>query len=180
VYLCQDAFEQQVDSWLAAVFAPANLQATIDQMAAAQDSATDNALAEAARAKIESANVKLARYRAVIDAGGDLTEIGKWISEAKTQRVRAEADLRNATAKARITRQQIAELIADLGDIGAMLHDADQAAKAKVYRKAGVKLTHRPSSQLVTVVAMPNRTNIGKWYVSEERHTAYVHACHHR
>jgi hypothetical protein len=140
------------------VFAPASLQDTIDQVAAAQDTATDTALAEAARAKIDDANRKLTRYRAVIDAGGDLQEIGTWISEAKAERVRAEADLR-------------------------MLHDADQAAKAKVYRKAGVKLTYLPVEQLARVAARPNRTNIGKWYVSEERHsrkTTDLRHAHHR
>jgi hypothetical protein len=57
-------------------------------------------MAEAARARIWYANL-LARYRTVIDAGGDVAEIGTWISEAKPERVRAEAALRDATAKAR-------------------------------------------------------------------------------
>jgi hypothetical protein len=68
-------------------------------MMAGQQTATDNAAAEAATTKIANANLKLARYRAALDAGGDPTEIGKWITEATTQRLRAETDLRQATSK---------------------------------------------------------------------------------
>ena len=65
-------------------------------MMAGQQAATDNAAAQAATTKIANANLKLARYRAALDAGGDPQEIGKWITEATTQRLRAEAVARRS------------------------------------------------------------------------------------
>jgi hypothetical protein len=77
VYLRQDAFDAQVNTWLAAAFAPARLSDTIDQIVAGQQAHADRAAAQAAMAKIEDASVKMARYRAALDADGDPEEIGK-------------------------------------------------------------------------------------------------------
>jgi hypothetical protein len=63
-------------------------------MTAAQDASGDDAAAETAQAKIADAGRKMARYKAAIGAGGDLEEISTWISDAKTQRLAAEVELR--------------------------------------------------------------------------------------
>jgi site-specific DNA recombinase len=94
VYLRQDAFDTAVNTWLATAFAPARLSDTIDQIMAGQLVRADSTAAQAAMARIEDASVKMARYRATLDAGGDPEEIGKWIAQAKTQRLAAEAELR--------------------------------------------------------------------------------------
>ncbi len=109
----------------------------------------------------------MARYKAAIDAGGDPAEIGAWITQAKAQRIQAEADLRKATSKARITRQQIEELITMTADIAATLHDADPAQMANAYRKLGVRLTYDPAGPLIRATASPQPGNLGKWFVSE-------------
>jgi site-specific DNA recombinase len=97
VYLRQDAFDVQVNQWLATVFAPANLVGAIDQIMAGQQADTDPAAKHAALARIEDATGKMARYRAALDAGCDPGEIGKWIAEANVQRLAAEAELHQAT-----------------------------------------------------------------------------------
>jgi site-specific DNA recombinase len=130
VYLRQDTFEADVNRWLTSAFAPGRLNETIDQMMAGQQTATDNAAAEAATTKIADANLKLARYRAALDAGGDPEEIGKWITETTTQRIRAEAELRQATSTTTLTRHQIQALIEDCADIATDLHHAQPAAIA--------------------------------------------------
>lgn len=63
-----------------AVFAPARLHETIDQMLAGQQDTIDTGAAEAAIAQIEDIGRKMGRYRAALDAGGDPEEIGKWIA----------------------------------------------------------------------------------------------------
>jgi hypothetical protein len=74
------------------MFAPGRLQHTIDQMTAAQDATGDDAAAATARARFADAGRKMARYKAAIDAGGDLEEISTWIGDTKTQRLAAEAE----------------------------------------------------------------------------------------
>ena len=54
-------------------------------------------------------------------------EIGKWITDAKAQRLQAETDLRQATSKTTMTRQQIQDLIEECVDIAADLRDAEPA-----------------------------------------------------
>jgi len=61
----------QVNTWLAAAFAPARLSDTIDQIVAGQQAHADRAAAQAAMAKIEDASVKMARYR--VQAGRSAT-----------------------------------------------------------------------------------------------------------
>jgi site-specific DNA recombinase len=167
VYLRQDAFEAEVNGWLATVFAPARLPETIDRMMAGQHDATGTADAEAARAQIEDANLKMARYRAALDVDGDPEEIGKWIAEAKAQRLKAEAELRQATSKATLTRQQVQDLIKECADIAADMRDADPADMATACQKLGLRLTYQPERQLVSAVACPKPATIGKWFVSE-------------
>jgi uncharacterized protein YhaN len=179
VYLRQDAFEAEVNNWITTVFAPHHLHDTVDQMMAGQQDSADNAAAEAATAKIADANLKMARYRAALDVGGDPEEIGKWIADAKAQRLKAETELRQATSKTTMTRQQVQELIEQCADIAADLRDAEPGDMASVYRKLGLRLTYHPERQLVRATACPNPRDIGKWFVSEGGFAACVHACAH-
>jgi len=157
------------------VFAPGRLNDTIDQMITAQQATGDEAAAEAATARIADANLKLAHYRAALDAGGDPEEIGKLITDAKAQRLQAETDLRQATSKTTMTRQQIQDLIEECADIAADLRDAEPGDMARTYRKLGLKLTYHPERQLVRAAACPQPGNIGKWSVSERGSTPYPH-----
>ena len=91
----------------------------------------------------------VARYKATIDAGGDPAEIGTWISEAKAQRVQAEAELRKATSKTLITRQQVEELITMTTDIAATLREAEPRPRRRGNRKLGVRLTYDPAGPLI-------------------------------
>jgi hypothetical protein len=129
----------------------------------------DHAAVQAATARIEDATGKMAGYRAALDAGGDPEEIGKWIAEAKAQRLAAEAQLRQATSGAgtTLTRQQIKAVIEECADIARDLRDADPTDTASAYRKLGLRLTYHPGRNLVQATAYPRAANIGKWFVSE-------------
>jgi hypothetical protein len=118
----------------------------------------------------------MTRYRAAIDAGGDPEEIGTWISQAKAQRVQAEADLRNASASTRLTRRQIDDLIEGITDVAATLADADPAKASDDYDKLGLRLTYNPEARIVHAIANPQPGNIGNWYVSEGVSTPFPHA----
>jgi site-specific DNA recombinase len=127
----------------------------------------DSAAALAASGQIEDASLKMARYRAALDAGGDPGEIGKWIAEAKAQRLQAESELHQATSKTTLNREQITELIEQCADIAADLRDAEPSDMASTYQKLGLRLTYHPGRQLVSAEACPKPRDIGKWFVSE-------------
>ena len=112
----------------------------------------------------------MARYRAALDAGGDPEEIGKWTAQAKTQRLAAEAELRQATAgTATLTRHQVQALIEECADLARDLCDAEPAEVARAYQKLGLRLTYHPGRNLAQATASPKPANIGKWLVSEGR-----------
>jgi hypothetical protein len=151
---------------------------------AGQQTELDTTAETAATARIAEANRKMTRYRAALDAGGDPEEIGKWIADAKAQRLQAEADLRRATTKPSLTRQQIQTFIKECADIATQLRDADPNDMAQAYRKLGLRLTYHPGRNLVHAAACPPPATVGKWFVSEGGHqhrpVAYLrNACIH-
>jgi site-specific DNA recombinase len=123
----------QLDGWLAKVFAPRRIEATIDEMLAVQVDFDQDAATAQARQQISECAAKMARYRAALDAGGDIEEITGWINHAKAERVQAEAALRDATGQTHITKEEIRAIVNSVTDITAVLRDADPADKAQIY-----------------------------------------------
>jgi site-specific DNA recombinase len=166
VYLRQDAFDTAVNTWLATAFAPARLCNTIDQIMAGQLVHADTTAAQAAMARIEDASVKMARYRAALDAGGDPEEIGKWISEAKVQRRAAEAELCRARRTAALTRQQVQAVIEQCAYVANDLRGAESAA---------VPEGHRPRAQPSRAVGSACETLKAGWR-DWTRRPSFTHA----
>jgi len=100
-------------------------------------------------ARIEDASAKMARYRAALDAGGDPEGIGKWMSEAKAQRLAAEAEVRRATPTTALTCQQVQAVIEQCADVANNLRGAEPADAAGAYRKLALLLTYHPGRNLV-------------------------------
>ena len=141
VYLREDAFAAQVTRWLTGLFAPGRLEQTIDQMTAAQDAIDIHGRrdrpGESRRRWTEDGPVQGRDRRR-----GDLEEISTWITDAKAQRLAAEAELLRATTRSRMTRQQIADLISEVGALAASLRGAESEAAAEAYRLLGLRLTY--------------------------------------
>jgi site-specific DNA recombinase len=100
-----------------------------------------------ARQAISESEAKMDRYRAAIDAGGDLQEITEWINAAKAERLQAEAILRSRTpAPRRMTAQEIKIIVAQLGSLAAIIRKADPADKAEIYKGLSLMLIYQPTS----------------------------------
>jgi hypothetical protein len=104
------------------------------------------------QATITECDAKIARYRAVLDAGGDPALVTTWITQTQAERLRAQAELdrhTGSTTHRRLSRDQIADLVHGLGDMIAVLHEADPADKAEVYKQLGLRLTYHPDTETV-------------------------------
>jgi site-specific DNA recombinase len=180
VYLREAEVIGPLDTWLGRAFDPANLRATLNQLAAQAAVGNDDisARTEAAKARIVAFNSKIAQYRASLDAGGDPTVIGPWITEIQAQRVAAQAEIRSATGKRRMTRDEIAAIIAALGDLVQVIRDADPADKAELYARLGLTMTYRPQKRLVEATVMPS-LHMCKGFVSEGRMHQKAIMVHH-
>ncbi|MEV0586751.1 hypothetical protein [Nonomuraea sp. NPDC050310] len=126
VYLREDAILPKVDRWLCKALAPHRVAQTIDEMYADQLDETHDARTEIIRVKVAQVESKMARYRAAIEAGGDLEEISKWIAEAKAERLGLEAELCTATRRAKMTREEIATAVTEIGDMARAIGGARQ------------------------------------------------------
>jgi site-specific DNA recombinase len=143
----------QLDGWLAKAFAPHHIEATIDEMLAVQVDFDQDAATTHAHQQISECAAKMARYRAALDAGGDIEEITSWINHAKAERVQAEAALRDATGRTRMTKEEIRTIVDSFTSITAVLRDADPADKAQIYQQLGLQLRYDPGKQIVRAEA---------------------------
>jgi hypothetical protein len=73
----------------------------------------------------------------------------------QAQRAAAEARLRLAPRRRRVSAEEIERIIAALGDIVSVPADADAAKKATTYANLRLKLTYEPSQSLVRVESRP-------------------------
>jgi hypothetical protein len=90
-----------LDEWLLSVFDPANLDAAVTALSAAQ-SPDDGAIAraEAARRAVADCDTRLAKYRSALEAGADPAVVTGWIKEVEADRLAAERELASAATTA--------------------------------------------------------------------------------
>ncbi len=176
VYLREVDVTGRLDNWLGQAFDPASLDVTLDQLTDKAAAGTDDTSArtEAAQARIADLDKKIAQYRASLDAGGDPAVIGPWIAETQAQKVAARAEIRSATGQRRMTREEIAVIVAALGDLVQVIRDADPADKPDLYALLGVTVIYRPQKRLVEASVTPS-LHMCKGFVSEDRHDPLPH-----
>ncbi|MFL6072451.1 MAG: recombinase family protein [Mycobacteriales bacterium] len=156
VYLREEVIVPVLDRWLARAFGPHRLTDTIRALEQAQD-VDERAVAAAdqARRALSECEDKLARYRAALEAGTDPALIAGWTAQVNADKAVAQARLRAATGRRRMSAEEIGQLVQALGDIVRVLADADPGDKAEVYSRLGLRLTYKPGSQEVIAEARP-------------------------
>ena len=159
VTLRQDAILGPLDNWLFRKFDVRHLAQTVNELPPPRNSAApiDGPDGETA-SRIAACDRKLTGYRAALDAGGDPAPISRWITETTAERARLVARTRPAKPRAPMTRDQIASIVTVLGDILAVLKDADPADKAETYSQLGLRLTYQPGQRIVRAEAHLDQT----------------------
>jgi DNA invertase Pin-like site-specific DNA recombinase len=169
VYLREADVLGHVDGWLAELFGPAGIDATLNQLAGQAAQLHDPAAlarAEAARARIAGYDAEISQYRASLKAGADPAVIGPWIAETQAKKVTAQAEIRAATGQRQMNRDDIAAIVAALSDLARVVQDAEPADKAEIYTQLGLLLTYQPERRLVEATIKPG-LNMRKGFVSE-------------
>jgi site-specific DNA recombinase len=153
VYLREADLVAKLDTWLARLVSPANIEATCRRLAAAHTQPRDGADAglRAAQLALADCQRKLARHRAALEAGGDPTVINQWIAETTQQQRHAQRTLDQLRAASTSQRQVVdpgvvRALLTELGDLAAGLDLADPgSARCSTRRWASAACTSRPS-----------------------------------
>jgi hypothetical protein len=177
VYLRESDVLGRVDDWLAELFSPDGMDATLSQLGERSAQLHDPAAlarAEAARTRIDECDAEISAYRASLKAGGDPAVIGPWIAETQARKVAAQAEIRAATGRRQMNPGDLAAIVAALGDLVRVIQEADPADKAQMYAQLGLTLTYQPGRRLVEATIQPG-LNMRKGFVSEARVAPYVH-----
>ena len=164
VYVREDLIVPELDKWLASLFDEEHREATVAQLCEATGAdPSASAHAEAARGRIADCDERLARYRAALDAGADVSVVAAWIAEVEAERNAAARDLARGEAGSadHLSPQQIAALVARLGDVAARLERADPRDKGALYAAFGLNLVYDPAARVVSVSANGEAMGIG-------------------
>jgi site-specific DNA recombinase len=166
VYLAEAELLPILDSWLLRVFAPDRMTDTIARLRAAQpEPPAPVPAADDVEAVIAACDAKIARYRAVADAGGDPATIADWIAEVTAQRDAALAQRATRRAEAhkivRLNHTDIERLVGTLDDVRQVIRDADPAIKGEVYRGLRLTLTYHPGQNKIRAEASPDPDSCG-------------------
>ena len=104
--------------------------------------------------------------------------IGPWIAETQAKKVAAQAEIRTATDRRPMSRDEIEGVVTALGDLARVVRAADPEDKADIYAQLRLTLTYQPEEKLVQATIKPG-LNMCNGFVSEARVAPYVH-CPHR
>jgi site-specific DNA recombinase len=169
VYVREADVLGDVDDWLAELFAAEAIDETVTQLAEQGGQLEDpaaQARALAALARVADFDDQIARYRASLDAKGDPAVIGPWIAETQAKKVAAQAEIRAATGRRQMTRDEIEAVVTALGVLARVVQAADPADKADIYAKLRLTLTYQPEEKLVQAT-IKTGLDMCKEFVSE-------------
>jgi hypothetical protein len=111
----------------------------------------------------------LSRFQAAIAAGVDPTALVEGINKAKAQRDAVRAELASQPRATVLDPAEVYAMIDSLGDIGAVIHQAEPDSLAKLYRDLRLQVNYRHSADggkatatigVVTSVSEGTRTRI--------------------
>jgi hypothetical protein len=133
--VAEDAITRGLDCWLAALFDDDHIDLTCELLAGASepDDATEPRVARL-RSQITDCDRRLDGYRSVIDNGGDVSVVAKWIGETQRERKTLLAQLNSPLHSEKLTTDEIGALVETLRDIVATLGEADPADKTGMPR----------------------------------------------
>ncbi len=166
LYLRQESITEPVDRFLGQELGEANLTDTLHRIADASHRAAlaqhqQHDEAPKLRDAIDDCDVKIARYRATLDGGGDPVLVAGWINETTAIKRAALARLGLTEAPPqRMSEQQIAAIVDALGGLIGLLKKADQHDRAEIYSRMGLQMTYRPGTE--TVLAEVRSKNIDR------------------
>ncbi|MEV7624081.1 recombinase family protein [Actinoplanes sp. NPDC089786] len=169
LYLREDTLTDPIDRFLRDELTGRTLADNLRQVADAEYRA---ALAahdatgeiEKLRQTIADTEVKIDRYRATLDAGGDPALIASWISEATAIKKTAQARLGLTEAQPqRMTGDQLDSIAEAFKDLLGLLRGADPRDKAELYSRIGLRMTYRPGPETVIAEVVTSATRVFDW-----------------
>jgi hypothetical protein len=108
---------------------------------------------KAAKRKLAACDKRSSQYRKALDSGADPAVVAGWMSEVQGERLKAEVDLADAQPATKLSIKQAHTLVKRLGNIPAVLGDADPKLKSQLYKELGIGVTYDHTTRTVTAWA---------------------------
>ncbi|WP_246009894.1 recombinase family protein [Actinokineospora cianjurensis] len=153
VYLREEPLQKIVNEWLMEVLHPARVDATVQALLEAQGTATGAADHEAARKRLRDAEGRLRRYQEAIGAGIDPAALVDAMNQAQAEKFAAQAELGEAPEPGTVSAAEIYAMIDSLGDVQAMVDNADPANLAALYDAMGLEIRYFNDEAAVEMTA---------------------------
>jgi hypothetical protein len=157
VYLPEASVLTAVNDWLGDEFARENRDRTVAALVASQDAGAQFGTREAAKKRLDSAEARLRRLRAAIEAGVDPTALVESINTAQSERTAARAELDNAPMRSGLDVAEVYAMIDSYGDVHRILLRAEPAELEDLYGALGLEMVYDHDERAVDVIIRPTR-----------------------
>lgn len=135
VYLPEAAVLGPLNEWLGELFAPEHIDQTVAALVASQHQGygSANHARDAAKRRLDTAETRLRRLQAAIEAGAVPTAFVEAINEAQSQRAAARGELDGTPAPDALTDAEVYAMIDSLGNVWEALNEAKPEDVEKLY-----------------------------------------------
>ena len=146
---------EPLNAWIGQAFGRENVDRTVAALVASQGGDQASGTREAVKARLASAEARMRRFQAAIEAGVDPSALVESINEAQAQRMAARAELEGVSAPNLITAAEVYARIDMVGDVGAVLKKGSPEKIGQLYHDLGIDLRFWPEERAVDVTASP-------------------------
>ncbi|HEV2778936.1 MAG TPA: hypothetical protein VGX25_05990 [Actinophytocola sp.] len=161
MYLRESTIRDAVNTWLAGLFHPDNVDQTVAALVASQEGTTRKpGGGEAARKRLTDAERRLRKFQAAIAAGVDPSALVEVINAAQAERTAAQADIDNAPAPNLMDAAEVYTRIDSLGDMAAKLNDAKGDKLAELYASTDLQVVYEPGASIAEVSMRVNSVRV--------------------
>jgi hypothetical protein len=156
VYLREDPIRDAANNWISALFAPQNLDRTVEALVASQQPSDNRPHAQhAAQKRLGEAETRLRRLQAAIEAGVDPAALVDAINQAQATRAAVHAELKNRPAPNALTHAEVYAMIDSLEDMGTALSGTNPESLWNLYQAIGLQIRYEPAAQLADLTIQP-------------------------
>ena len=127
----------------------------MEQLAAADSAASDNARMEQARKRLADTEKRLRRLQQAIEAGANPAALVDALNRAEEERQAARTDLDRIPAGGVLSCADITAMIDELGDGGQALDRADPAGLEELYSALRLEMIYDASAKTIDVTIRP-------------------------
>lgn len=156
VYVREAAICAPLNQWIATLFNTSNRDQTIQALLISQGSSLTDANLDQARRRLSTAEARLRRHQAAIEAGVDPAAIVDAINQAQAERAAAQAELDKRPAAQGLTRQELEVIIDSIGDVSTVLDAADPHNLSALYEALRLQMIYDHRSRSVDVTVQPH------------------------